>query len=224
MALHASFAVGAAAAPVFVKQLMLLSDGGSNFNLPFYVIGGMFLPAVLIGLFYIARLPVRAQSTASSESYSNQSISKVKRYLLVGLFSVVMCLYVGAEVAFGVYVFTYATEKVNPLSEELGGVLNTMFWTAFAIGRILTIPLSVKIPAKPTVVASVFGSCVFSAIPFFVRNDVVLWICCIGLGLAMAPTFPAVYNLTGNYMEVTGRISATFVVYDFFFFLCIVSF
>jgi hypothetical protein len=33
-------------------------------------------------------------------------------------------------------------------------------------------------------------------------------------GLSMAPTFPAVYNLTGNYMNVTGRISALFVMLE----------
>jgi fucose permease len=114
MALHASFAVGAAVSPVFVTELMLRSSDKISFNIPFFCIAGLFLPAVLVGAFYIARLPVRSQTEASSESYSNQSISNVKRWVLVGLFSLVMCLYVGSEVAFGLYIFTYATEKPDP--------------------------------------------------------------------------------------------------------------
>ena len=32
------------------------------------------------------------------------------------------------------------------------------------------------------------------------------------MGLAMAPTFPSVYNLCSSYIEVTGRISSAFVI------------
>ena len=217
MALHASFAIGAAVSPVFVTKLILMSADGRSFNVPFFCIAGMFLPALIVGAFYIARLPFRPLSDASSEGYKSQTISSRRRFALVALFAVVMMLYVGAEVAFGLYIYTYAHNQTVPMDEIVSGVLNTAFWTAFATGRVLSIVISaLKVRPSIMVVGSVVSATVFSIIPFLFRQHWILWTCCIGLGLSMAPTFPAVYTMTAQYMEVTGRIGAAFVVMSAF--------
>jgi FHS family Na+ dependent glucose MFS transporter 1 len=204
--LHASFAVGGALAPSFVTAL----SSEEWFSLPFYIISGLFVP-LLVGGFFICRLPPRTISEQNAQKYEGYNISTKLKIVLVALFSFTMFLYVGSEISIGYYVFTVATQTdFEPLS---AGFLNTAFWSAFALLRIASIFMSAfKFSSKWMVVGSVLGTCLFSILPLISDVPAVLWVACIGIGLSMAPTFPSIYNYAGSLFEVSGRISASFVI------------
>ena len=210
--LHASFAIGGATGPIFVTKLSLISSYG--FTFPFLIISAAFLPVIILGIF-IALRPPRLLTSESAESYASQNISKRLRFVAISLFSIVMGLYVGSEVCFGVYIYTYATEYLS-WSPILSGTVNTLFWACFAVGRIGCIFLAIlKAPAKWMVVFSVAGTCLFALVPIILTSqttrNVALWIAAAGIGFAMAPLFPSLFNLCSSYFEVTGAVSSAFV-------------
>ncbi len=184
-----------------------------SFNLSFQIISACFIPAILIGAIYIARLPI-AVTNNLAENYESNSLSFRRKILIAFFFAFVMCLYVGSEVAFGVYIFSVALHQSESLGIYFSGVLNSAFWTAFAFGRILSIFASLKLAPKIMVLASVIGATFFSLLPFFFPQHWILWSCTIGLGLSMAPTFPGQQK---NFVFFFSPLFFFFLIFLFFF-------
>jgi fucose permease len=93
------------------------------------------------------------------------------------------------------------------------GYLNWGFWTAFTVGRLATIWMSVRFKAASMIVVSLsiallfaLGLLVFAPAPF------VLWFGAIGLGLAVAPVFPNVFGLAERTLGLSGKITGFFLV------------
>uniref|UniRef100_A0A672LUH5 Major facilitator superfamily domain containing 4B n=1 Tax=Sinocyclocheilus grahami TaxID=75366 RepID=A0A672LUH5_SINGR len=101
---------------------------------------------------------------------------------------VLFFFYVGSEVAYGFFIFTYGKDYVGMKPVEAAG-LNSLFWGTFAAGRGLAI--------------------FFAAL---LRNPPMLWVCTAIYGVSMSTTFPSGISWVEQYTTVTGRSAAVFVV------------
>lgn len=61
------------------------------------------------------------------------------RVKVLGLMFFFYFLYVGAEVAFGLFIYYFAINCDKHYSKETGTLLNSLFWGVFAIGRFFAI-------------------------------------------------------------------------------------
>ena len=123
--LHFFFGVGAFVAPVVVAQ------STQGVKLPYWILALALLPVAG----WLLRLPSPAASLKDEGHTARPSDSR-----LVVLIALFLFLYVGAEVSFGGWIYTYT------VALKLGGAataayITSAFWGSLTLGRLLAVPL-----------------------------------------------------------------------------------
>ncbi len=195
--LHFAFGFGAFLAPLLVAQAVALTG---NFSWAYWSLALLPLP--------VAALLIR---TPSPQPFHDQDITKATgnaSNILVGMIIVFFFLYTGAEVSFGNWIFTYATE-FELLDDEWAAYLNSAFWGALTLGRLLAIPIAVRFRPSHILWFDLLG-CLASVgvLLLWPQHQVALWISALGLGLFMASIFPTTMTLASRRMAITGKINS----------------
>ena len=66
-------------------------------------------------------------------------------------------MHMGAELAFGGYIISYADEFVHRRSTT-ARVVNSMFWGGLVVGRLIAIPLSTRLSARAMLQIDLVGA------------------------------------------------------------------
>src|SRR3990167_6218091 len=118
--------------------------------------------------------------------------------MLSGFF---LFLYVGAEVAYGGWIYTYST-TLEWASTTAGDFLTSSFWAALTFGRLLGVPLSKYFTARIMLITDMIGCLIFmfllataqTLVIFFSFDQqlaiTAMWVCSMGFGLSMATVYP----------------------------------
>jgi FHS family Na+ dependent glucose MFS transporter 1 len=126
------------------------------------------------------------------------------------MISLFFFLYVGVEVGFGGWLFTYAT-TLDITSEATAAYLTSAFWGALTVGRLLAIPLAAAIRPRTILFIDLLLAMLSMGILLLLPNNAVaLWIAVIGFGLAIASIFPTILSFAGRRMTITGQITGLF--------------
>jgi len=129
---------------------------------------------------------------------------------LVGLMIMLFFINVGVEGGFGGWIFTYAL-KVQVANEAAASYMNSLFWGALTLGRLLTIPLARKLAPSRILIGNFVLSVVFlGMILIWPINATVIWIASAGLGLALSSVFPTLLVLGESRMKITGSVTGLF--------------
>jgi FHS family Na+ dependent glucose MFS transporter 1 len=119
---------------------------------------------------------------------------------------------VGSELSFGGWIFTYAT-RLHLAPDAIAAYVTSGFWGAFTVGRLASIPLAVKFPARRILMVDLILALVgLVLIQLFPASYVALWIGAILVGLGMASIFPTVITLAESFMTLTSGITSWFFV------------
>jgi MFS transporter, FHS family, Na+ dependent glucose transporter 1 len=129
--------------------------------------------------------------------------------VLVALF---LLLYVGAEVAFGGWIYTYAA-ALGLATATSAATLTSAYWGALTVGRLAGIPIAARFRPRTILLADLAG-CLLSvglilALP---SSRTALWAGTMAVGAAMASIFPAAITFAGNRVRITGRITGWFLI------------
>ncbi|XP_057619023.1 sodium-dependent glucose transporter 1A-like isoform X1 [Chionomys nivalis] len=238
-ALHFSFALGAVLAPLLAKLAWSTSESTQNhtesdfdplmlnrsseaspdslFAVPenmnllwAYTSTGTYILVVsvfLFGLFCIKH----SRQKKNTDSAQGARRAKYHRTLLCLLF-VFFFFYVGAEITFGSYLFSFATTHVGMKESEAAG-LNSVFWGTFAACRGLAIFFATFLQPGTMIVLSNIGSLVSSFfLVLFDKSPLCLWIATAVYGASMATTFPSGVSWIEQYTTLTGKSAAFFVI------------
>jgi len=199
-ALHFFFGVGAFLSPVIVAQVVSRTG---EINLAFWIMALASLP-VAIWLIFL-RSPKSIVETGGEQK------GPVSVFLVV-LVALFLFVYVGAEVGFGNWVFTY-TRALDLADEAAAAYLTSAFWGALTLGRLLSIPLAVRFSLRDVLIADLAG-CLVSilVIVLFPSSLIALWVGTLGLGFAMAAIFPTTISLAERLLTLTGSITSYFFV------------
>lgn len=197
--LHFFFGLGAFLSPIVVAQLLLLTDS---------ILWGYWalaLPVIPI-MIYVARQP--SPTIRRTEQANRSRRADLRLVLLASLF---LLLYVGAEVSYGGWIFTYAASQ-SLMSETAASYLTSAFWGALTAGRLLSIPIARRYPPRVTLLAGLLG-CLLSvgvwwAAPLSVTA---VWLCTIGLGLFMSTIFPTTFAWAERVMPISGAVTGWFM-------------
>lgn len=198
--LHFCFGVGAFIGPIIVAQIVAFG-GASLWS--YWVLAVLTAPIALS----LLRLP----SPASRPNQHADADSQAD-YRLVVLIALFLLLYVGAEVGFGGWVFSYA-EALGLTDTASAAYLTSAFWGALTIGRLLAIPLAARLRPRTILLADLAG-CVLSVgcILAWPQSVAALWVGAAGLGLAMASIFPTMLSFAARRMPTTATITGWFLV------------
>jgi FHS family Na+ dependent glucose MFS transporter 1 len=198
-ALHLFFGVGTFLAPIILAQSMLRSD---RITAGYWLIAIVILPIVL----WLLRLP---SPPAPSHEEEKEGLSNTR---LLALFVLFFFLYVGAEVGFGGWVYTYALE-MGLANEATAAYLTSTFWGAFTLGRLFSIPIAAHVRPRRILTADLSGG-LFSLglITLFPESQIALWVGAVILGLSIASVFPTMITLAERRMTLTGKTTSWFFV------------
>jgi MFS transporter, FHS family, Na+ dependent glucose transporter 1 len=207
--LHFFFGVGSFIGPLIAAAALANAGDATR---AYWVLALLLVPLAL----WIVRVPSPAAGDDSDDaerlldgSTRRGTQSRDSAVVLVALF---LLLYVGAEVAFGGWIYTYAA-ALGLATATSAATLTSAFWGALTVGRLAGIPIAARF-RPPTILLVDLAGCLLSvglilALP---SSRTALWAGTMAAGAAMASIFPAAITLAGNRVRITGRITAWFLI------------
>jgi FHS family Na+ dependent glucose MFS transporter 1 len=207
--LHFFFGLGAFLSPFLVAQVVGLEDG---YRWAYWALSAF---AVLVGLRMLT-MPGSPHPAQVHKVETAQSAPAPVPFALVISAMLFLFFYVGAEITFGGWVYTYAVTL--KLANAVGAAyLTSAFWLAFTIGRLISIPAATRYTPRQVILAALLICLSILALGMaFSGSEVALWTMAIGLGFCMAPIWPTGFTLAGQSINLTGRVTGIILLGDSF--------
>ncbi|KAK5853399.1 hypothetical protein PBY51_007187 [Eleginops maclovinus] len=185
------------------------SSGTLNSMWAYIVIGSfVFLISFVFFILYCRSSSPREKARTTS----GEPLVAKHHTALIALLSFLFFAYVGAEVAYGSFIFTFAKDYAHMHQSQAAG-LNSLFWAAFAACRGLAIFFAACMYPGTMILLSLVGSTVSTLLLcLFSREQAALWACTGLYGASMATIFPSGISWLEQYTTVTGNTAAVFVV------------
>ncbi|MGH9872985.1 MAG: MFS transporter [Pyrinomonadaceae bacterium] len=198
-ALHSFFGVGALLSPLVLAAIVSLGYSGREV---YFVLSLMLLPMAL----WVWRLPSPAPNTTSTKPEKINGGGRLA--FLIALF---LFLYVGAEVSFGGWLFTYAT-ILKITTATVAAYLTSGFWAALTLGRILSVPIARRFRHSSILFVDLAGclASIFIILLFPDSLSALITGTC-GLGLFMASIFPTLLAFADKQLRLTGQMTGGFI-------------
>jgi FHS family Na+ dependent glucose MFS transporter 1 len=207
-AIHFCFGVGSFLSPLLVALALALWDGVSG---AYWALAVVIVPAAT----WLARLPSPRRQNRDGQPGDGQADlqanARDQGHQIVALIALLLLLYVGAEAAFGGWIYSYAL-ATGLSGETAAAYLNSAFWGALTVGRLLSIPLAARYRPSRLLLADLAG-CLVSVglVLLWPGSAVALWLGTMGLGLSMATIFPTAITLAERRVGITGQITGWFL-------------
>jgi MFS transporter, FHS family, Na+ dependent glucose transporter 1 len=199
-ALHLFYGLGAFLAPMIIAQALMRSGGISR---GYWLIAILLIPAIV-------QLSLISSPTADKEQSEHKG--EIHTGQLVFWMALFLFCYSSLANIFGGWVYSYSLEtKLADLTRA--AYLTSLFWGAFTLGRVLSIPVAMRFQPQQILQADILGS-LFSvgAMLMFPKSGWVIWIASAGLGLSVASMFPTIMSLAERTLAVSGKVTSRFVV------------
>ena len=207
--LHFFFGLGAFLSPFLVAQVVGVEGG---YRWAYWALAAF---AALVGL----RMLTMPGSPHPARAHGSETVQAARGpipYALVISAMLFLFFYVGAEITFGGWVYTYAV-TLKLASAAGAAYLTSAFWLAFTIGRLISIPVATRFKPKQVILAALFGCLSILVLGIlFSGSSTALWLMAIGLGFCMAPIWPTGFTLAGQSIALTGRITGVILLGDSF--------
>lgn len=197
-ALHLMFGVGALIAPLAVDRSLAWSDG-------LWLVAA--LVAILGAVSATLLLRHRAPDAPTAEDHVERPPLSSSTAAAVAFF---FLLYVGAEIGFGGWIFTFSEDM--GLDDSAPALVTATFWGSFALGRLLAIPVNRVV--RPIVI--VVSSCATSVAALFVMvvadgEPWSIWTCAAVYGLSAGPQYPTMIALVDARLSLTAKATSWIV-------------
>ncbi|MBT5101718.1 MAG: hypothetical protein HOM77_07350, partial [Planctomycetes bacterium] len=122
--------------------------------------------------------------------------------------------YVGSEIAFGNWVYTYAL-TLNLADATQAAYLTSGFWLSFTIGRAISTLAAARFKAEQMLAVAFLGGLVLLSLALIAPESInMLWAATLGIGFFMAPIWATGYNLVGQSIKLTATISSIILLGD----------
>jgi FHS family Na+ dependent glucose MFS transporter 1 len=207
--LHFFFGLGAFLSPFLVAQVMGVAGG---YRWAYWALAAF---AALVGLRMLTMSGSPHPSRARSRDTAQNSHDPVPIALVISAM-LFLFFYVGAEITFGGWVYTYAV-TLKLASAAGAAYLTSAFWAAFTVGRLISIPAATRFTPKQVILTALVSCLSILALGIvFSGSSLAVWLMAIGLGFCMAPVWPTGFTLAGQSIVLTGRITGVILLGDSF--------
>ena len=202
-ALHLSFGVGAFLGPLVINGFAAATG---NAVTTYWLFAGLMLPVA----FWLRRLPSPDAPASVQGAAAGRAVLR-PHLALIGLIAAFFFMHMGAELAFGAYIASYADDLFY--SESLARVVNSVFWGGLVVGRLIAIPLALRVSPRALLQASLLlAAASLAPIIALPGSSVALWIGTAGFGIAIASMFANSINFAEQRMPITSQVTAVFLV------------
>ncbi|HDQ34846.1 MAG TPA: MFS transporter [Chloroflexi bacterium] len=199
--MHFCFGVGSLLAPLIVARAIIVTG---DVTWGYWVLALAILPVAA----WLARQP-SPRRDATSDEENTLTHPQQRLILLIACF---FFLYVGAEISFGGWIYTYAL-TLGVATVTTAAYLNSAFWAALTAGRLLSIPLANRLRPSLLLQIALAGSLLSGGIVVLGGARVLpLWVGTVGMGLSMATVFPTTLALAERRLHITGKMMSQFFV------------
>ncbi len=197
--LHFAFGLGGLLAPMLVAQVVHYAN---SLQITYWSLALLTLPVAVIT--FLAPGPKPAE-------HKHLDPAAPLPRLTIALFAFFFFLEVGAEASVMGWYFSYAAER--GMSAQTAAYMNSAFWAAFTVGRLVTIWLTTRFNVVSLVVAHLcLTLLIVLALIVFSPSAFVLWLGAIGFGLAVAPVFPNIFGFAQRVLGLSGKVTGFFLV------------
>lgn len=195
-ALHLMFGVGSLAAPLLIVNV-------TSFEWAYWVVAIAMVPAALLFL----RLPSPVHEKHDGETRAGTFANPLLITLVVAFFFLI----VAGESGMASWLFTYA--RKGGLDERSSALVTAVFWGAFTFGRLISIPLAVRLPASQILVGGTLLN-IAGPIVMGVFADIpeAMWFGAALTGLGIASLFAMMIAYVETRMVITGVTTSLFLV------------
>jgi MFS transporter, FHS family, Na+ dependent glucose transporter 1 len=198
--LHFFFGVGSFAAPLIFARVVLITG---DILWVYWLFSLMALPVAL----WLWMLP-----SPEIRRHAQHLASRKPSPGLVIVFMAFFAAYVGMELGFGNWIYTYAY-RLNLADAAVAAYLTSAFWGSFMVGRLLGIGISARLRPQTILILDLAGCLAgFGIILFWPASSPALWISTVVLGLSMASVFATTMALAEKRLGLTGSITGWFLV------------
>jgi FHS family Na+ dependent glucose MFS transporter 1 len=202
-ALHLCFGIGAFIGPLVMNGFAAATGNAVD---TYWLYAGLMLPAV----FWLARMPSPVAPPAVATAPGVAGTLR-RHWWVIALISGFVFMHMGAELAFGAYITSYADDLFY--TESLARVVNSMFWGGLVVGRLIAVPLALRMKAAGMLRIDLLGAIgAIALIALLPDSTTALWIGTIFLGMSIASMIPSSINYAGERMPITGQITALFLI------------
>jgi FHS family Na+ dependent glucose MFS transporter 1 len=168
----------------------------------------LFLPVLL----YVIRQPNPSTPTEAEEMADKGQQDSRKRAILIFFTAAILFFYVGAEIGFGGWIYTYALET-NLANETTAAYLTSAFWGAFTLGRLVSIPMATRFRPRLLMLSDFVGCLLgMAVIVLFPQSQAALWGGAAVVGFSMASVFPTTISLAERRMTISGQTTSLFFI------------
>ncbi len=197
--LHFFFGLGAFLFPVILAQLLGPEEDVSQ---AYWLMGLLAFP-VALGI-------ARVRSPSPQRDPADDGRIPRAHWGLIALLVLFFCLYVGGEVSYAGWVFTYAVEA-GGAGSETAAYVTAVFWVSFTAARLISIPLGSWLRPGQILLIDVTGAVLSLAVLLVWPQDLrALWIASAGFGFFIASIFPTMITFAGRRMPVSGKVTGFF--------------
>jgi FHS family Na+ dependent glucose MFS transporter 1 len=202
-ALHLFFGVGAFIGPLVFDRFAVATGNPAT---TFWLFAALMVPVAL----WLVRLPSPDSPGAARATADGRSV--LRRYAwLIGLIAVFFFMHMGAELAFGGWIYTYADEATG--SGTTARLVNSAFWGGLVVGRLVAIPLALRLSPRAMLQLDLLGAVLSLALLIMLPDSTpALWIGTIGFGFSIASMIASSFNLAERRMPIASQVSSTFLI------------
>ncbi len=196
-ALHFFFGIGTLLSPLIISYAF---DKYGSLEIVFPTIAAFTAIAMLI---VWSRPSPRIGRVSEHTSTASLSDPRIWRFL------VFIFLIVATEVSVGAWIFTYAI-KSEILSNVQAGLLTSLFFGAFTLGRLLSIPIAKHLKPEKLLPILFAVGLVFAIllISFGSQSALLLRICTLGFGFALSAAFPSSLSYISEHIQMSGTFTS----------------
>ena len=198
--LHLFFGIGAFISPIIVAKSLSLTDG---ITWAYWSIAILILPPA----FWLFCLRSPVSSTDSTESSVPEGKPSYLPIISIGL---LILFYMGTESSFNGWLYTY-TVKLHDGRQQMAAYINSAYWAAMTLGRLIAIPLSSRFTPWRILLTN-FAGCLLSIVCIVAcpTSLIALWIGTIVGGVSMASVFPTILAFAERRVRLTGTVNGWF--------------
>lgn len=226
--LHASFGIGTFLAPMLVKHALEsntqdASNNSTSSLAAFRWTALLVLPSVVmlwkLDASYKSLLSRHGEADNDEEAeehlIQSSALSPFAYKAVVLASSFFFFLYVGLEIGFGAFIFSYGTSR--GLSDVDGALLTSSYWGLFAVGRVAAIFLSQLLSSLFMTVSHLVAACCAALALLLDAHQHTastsdLWHYTALFGLFMSSIFPSAFHCIDSYVSLDGRAASAIMV------------
>lgn len=198
--LHFCFGIGALIAPAIVAKVLQVSG---DIVWAYWALALIALPAMAALSFQASPAPNRAREGG---------ISARSQPVAIVLIAAFFFFFIGAEFSYGSWIFSYVVHS-NLGTAATAALLNSLFWGAMALGRLIAALASIRIGPASILWTALVG-CLLSMtlVLLWPMSQAVIWISTFGAGLTIGPLFPGILAFASRRMAITGQVTSLFFI------------